>query len=99
MTVYVDNMFRRQDVKNGRNLVRGTWCHMMADTHEELEAMARLIGMRPEWIQYPGTYKEHYDVTKERRALALKNGAVELPIGPAWRDFLARKKQQFLHKR
>jgi len=68
MTVYVDNVNIRADVPNGGRMVRAVWCHMTADTREELDAMADRIGMRRSWIQHPGTWKEHYDVTGPRRA-------------------------------
>lgn len=92
MTVYVDNMFARADVQNGPTVVRGVWCHMMADSHDELEAMARQLGLKPSWIQYPGTWREHYDVTKSMRAAAVRRGAVELPIDKTWLDFLMRRR-------
>lgn len=74
MTVYVDDAFIEARV--GR--INTAWCHMTADSHEELEAMARLIGLKPEWIQFPGTWKEHYDLTLSRRATAVAAGAVEM---------------------
>jgi hypothetical protein len=88
VTVYVDNMLLKADVPNGARVVRGRWSHMMADTHEELVDMADKIGLRQSWIQYPGTYKEHFDVTMTKRTLALSLGAVELPIGPEWKAFM-----------
>lgn len=95
MTVYVDDMMMRADVPNGARVVRGIWCHMFADTREELDEMAVRIGMRLSWIQKPGTPREHYDVTKTRREAAIKAGAVVLPIrSPEWREFFARKKAQ-----
>lgn len=72
MSVYVDNMrapFRRMIM-----------CHMLADTHEELVAMAKAIGVNVRWIQYAGTYKEHFDICLEKRALAVAAGAVEIDM-------------------
>ncbi len=95
MTVYVDDMMMRADVPNGARVVRGVWCHMFADTREELDEMAVRIGMRRSWIQKPGTPREHYDVTKTRREAAIKAGAVVLPIrSPEWREFFLWKKAQ-----
>lgn len=90
MTVYVDNMLRRATV--GR--LSAQWSHLMADTHEELEAFARQLDLRPEWIQHQGTHREHYDVTKRVRAQALLLGAVSInyPFGTA--EVLQRKKQE-----
>lgn len=80
MAVYVDDMLVRADVPNGNRVVRGRWSHMTADTTDELNAMADAIGMRRAWIQYPGTWKEHYDVTLFKRALAIKAGAIEVTM-------------------
>lgn len=53
-------------------------CHMIADTREELDAMADAIGVARRWIQYPGTWKEHYDIAVSKRALAVRAGAKEI---------------------
>lgn len=80
MAVYVDDMMLPAVVRSGPFSVRGVWCHMTADTTEELLAMAARIGLRPSWIQYPGTWKEHFDVTVPRRKRALAAGAVEVGV-------------------
>ncbi len=79
MTVYVDDMFKKATVPNGNRSVTGEWCHMQADTREELDAMADRIGLRRSWIQYPDNdMKRHYDVTRPMRARAVAAGAVEV---------------------
>lgn len=45
--------------------------------------MADRIGLRRSWIQYPGTWKEHYDVTMTKRAAAIRAGAVEISLHEA----------------
>lgn len=70
MTVYVDDM----KAKYGRMIM----CHMLADTTDELLAMARKIGVNPKWIQEYGTYHEHFDIALSKRVLAVKNGAKEI---------------------
>lgn len=74
MAVYVDDM----EAPFGRMLM----CHMIADTTEELLSMADRIGVPRKWIQYPGTHKEHFDIAKSKKQLAIKYGAI--PI--TWRQ-------------
>lgn len=78
MSVYVDDAGIRADVPNGGHVVRGVWCHMTADTRAELDAMADRIGLRRSWIQHPGTWKEHYDVTASKRRAAVAAGAISV---------------------
>jgi hypothetical protein len=73
MCVYVDHAFAGGDW--------GRWSgggHMQADTLGELHEFARRIGLRQEWFQSkPGRPEnDHYDLTRERRELALKLGAI-----------------------
>lgn len=70
MTVYVDD-FR---APYGRMVM----CHMLADSTEELIAMADKIGLARKWIQKAGTHCEHFDVSLKMRAKAIKEGAVEI---------------------
>lgn len=70
MSVYVDDM----RAPFGRMIM----CHMAADTTAELLAMADVIGVARKWIQYPGTDKEHFDVSLGKRALAVAAGAHEV---------------------
>ena len=90
MTVYVDNFFMPAKVKNGNRFVTAKWCHMVADSREELDAMADKIGLKRSWIQYPGQWKEHYDVTESRRAAAVAAGAVEVTVREMARWHIAR---------
>jgi hypothetical protein len=87
MTVYVDDAFIPATV--GR--VRGRWCHLFADTEDELHAFAQGIGLRRSWYQQPKGVGRlplvpeslkaqmwHYDVTEGRRAAAVLAGAVQV---------------------
>ena len=66
MAVYVDNA----------RLGRGgkLWCHLVADSLEELHAFASRLGLRRGWFQSSARYP-HYDVTVALREKALTLGA------------------------
>jgi hypothetical protein len=85
VTVYIDQAFIPAVVPNGARTVRSRWCHMTADTVEELHLFAEQIGMRRSWFQpdhRPGVLtirgSWHYDVTAGRRTAAIRAGAVEV---------------------
>lgn len=70
MSVYVDHPKHPY----GRMIM----CHMMADTTDELLAMADAIGVQRKWLQNAGTATEHFDVCKAKRDLAIQRGAVTI---------------------
>lgn len=76
MTVYVDDMYLHPLGRFGRMKMS----HLTADTTEELLAMADTIGVQRRWLQYPGEWKEHFDIAMSKRALAVKAGAVEVTM-------------------
>lgn len=43
-------------------------------TRELLDFAVR-IGLRPSWLQHPGTYREHFDLVQSRYRRALALGA------------------------
>lgn len=51
-------------------------CHMFADTEEELDEMADKIGLNKSWKQKRHTGDVHYDISKSKRELAVKQGAI-----------------------
>jgi hypothetical protein len=89
MTVYVDDMRRRASVGGRRP---ANWSHLMADDPAELRGFARQLGLRPEWVQHEGTYREHFDVTDTVRALAVQLGAQQISYPRGTADLLARKR-------
>lgn len=74
MAVYVDDM--------RANFGRMVMCHMVADTEDELHAMAERIGVARRWHQAPPKHDSHYDIALTKRALAVAAGAVEI----SWRQ-------------
>jgi hypothetical protein len=70
MAVYVDNY--------GAAFGRMIMSHMIADSHEELLEIARKIGVQEKWIQYEGTYREHFDICLSKRKKAVLLGAIEM---------------------
>jgi hypothetical protein len=73
MSVYVDAAAQ----PFGRMIM----CHLMADTPEELRAMALRIGVAVKWFQYKAS-APHFDICKSKRALAVAAGALELEREP-----------------
>jgi hypothetical protein len=60
----------------------GRFCHLFGDDPEELHVFAALIGLKRSWAQGGGTTGRmlHYDITAEKRAEAVRTGAVELSL-------------------
>jgi hypothetical protein len=85
VTVYVDNA----RIRYRRMLM----CHMVADTREELVAMADRIGVARRWIQCAGTYREHFDVCSRMRIKSLDAGAQPISQRDLAR-FLADRKRR-----
>lgn len=75
MSVYVDDM----RAPFGRLIM----CHMIADSDDELHAMANRIGVARRWFQKPGTPTRHYDIALSKRALAIAAGAIEITMRQA----------------
>jgi hypothetical protein len=74
--VYVDEIRDYRDWETLPKHLRRLWSHMVADSLEELHAMADAIGMRRSWFQdKPGF--PHYDITPPKRAMAIRKGALE----------------------
>ena len=84
MAVYVDDASIPASVRNGSRTHTSTWCHLTADTQEELHAFAAQLGLKRSYFQ-PGTPIGgkpspfwHYDLTAGKRAQAVRLGAVEV---------------------
>jgi hypothetical protein len=70
MAVYVDDKM----MPYGRMKM----CHVGADTTEELLDMMDKLKIDRQHLQYPGTWKEHFDVSQAKRRQAVKLGAKEV---------------------
>lgn len=86
MAVYIDKM----NAKYKRMIM----CHMFADSEDELKEMARKIGVDTKWIQYPGSYRVHFDICLAMKEKALSLGAVEI-THIQLRALLKKKKRDF----
>ncbi len=69
MSVYVDHYFA--------NYGRMQMSHLIADSLDELHAMADQIGVARKWFQKQAS-TPHYDVCKSKRLIAIQLGAIPL---------------------
>ena len=73
MPVYVDEILEYPSTK----LRYKKWCHMFADSDDELHAMATKIGLQRSWHQNKPGFS-HYDLVPSKRAKAIQCGAKSL---------------------
>lgn len=94
MAVYVDQL--RAYPQSRVSHVSLHWCHMLADSLDELHDMAQRIGLKREWFQErPLLYHCHYDLTPQSRAAAIAAGAQEVNT----REFMRLLQRQGKHLR
>lgn len=67
MSIYVDNS---KVAFKGRE-----WCHMMADTLQELHYFAAKMGVDPRLFHRSASYP-HYDITIQMRETMISHGAI-----------------------
>ncbi|MBA3509255.1 MAG: DUF4031 domain-containing protein [Thermoleophilaceae bacterium] len=86
MAVYVDKPIWEQ---GGR-----LWCHLTADTAEELHAFATKLGLRRSRFQSKSArpWVDHYDIAEPKRGQAVALGAVEITLAQAGAQ-IARKRE------
>jgi len=99
VTVYVDNARIPATVGSTKAL----WCHLTADTEEELHKFAEHIGLRREWFQSRCRTKcsregekcphWHYDVVYSRRISALASGAKSVTLRELG-DIIRQRREQ-----
>lgn len=79
MAVYVDEVRDYTGIDNAATRRHGHgWCHMIADTTDQLDAMALAIGLRTSYRQHSGKPLEHYDLTPSKREQAIRKRAQPL---------------------
>ena len=90
VTVYVDDMYLYAMGRFGRMKMS----HLVADTEEELLAMADRIGLHRRWLQHPGKPgRVHFDVSMTMRRKAIAAGAVEMTLLDLARMRIARGRE------
>jgi len=69
------------------------WCHLLADSEEELHAFAADLGLRRAWFQHKPErpWQDHYDLPEEMRIEAVHAGAVEVDLRYVARHLRARR--------
>lgn len=87
MPVYVDDM-NTMPLGHYRGM---HMCHMIADTTEELLAMADKISVQRKWIQNAGTRHEHFDICTSKKKLAVRQGAIEIEYGAELVEMLEQR--------
>lgn len=75
MACYVDTV----RAYPGAGLHFREFCHLLADTREELHAMAEAIGM-PRRLFQDHPWRWHYDLPEHMRASAVRHGAREVTL-------------------
>lgn len=76
--VYVDPITEhtQSSVKPAARKYGTSWCHLYADTLEELHAFAKRLYLARSWFQdHP--LLPHYDLTPSKREIAVRYGAKE----------------------
>jgi len=75
VSIYVDEI---------RKYETGLWCHMWTDEADVvLDSFAQILGLLPKWshISYGMVGRfYHYDLRPTKRKLALKHGAMFMPL-------------------
>jgi len=92
MSVYVDQVTKYPlgAIKDSQTRRNGEyWCHLFADTVEELHELAQHIGLRREWFQDRKDFP-HYDIVPNKRRQAIKLGAVQTTT----REWILRREHE-----
>lgn len=89
MAIYIDELVTYPDnaIKPSIRHLGNRWCHMACDGDlRELHEFAARLGLHPRWFQ-DHRLVPHYDLTPDKRALAVQWGAREIPASELVRRF------------
>ncbi len=83
--IYVDELryHETSSIKGFAKRYGNRWCHLFPETPQQLEELhefARKLGCRKGWFQEYNFSFPHYDLTPNKRELALRAGATEIPL-------------------
>jgi hypothetical protein len=67
------------------------WCHLVADSDQELLACAAELGLSEAWLQGSRTWDTHFDLPAPLRPAAMQLGAVEVDFRFMGRRTRARR--------
>lgn len=92
--VYVDELrsYSSTQIKPGARRWGRQWCHLWADTEEELHQFAARLGLKRSWFQNHHRRPEfwHYDLVPAKRTQALELGAAFKPSVEHGREIAAK---------
>jgi hypothetical protein len=54
-----------------------SFCHLTADNLEELLEFSKKLSLKETWLQESRNGTKHFDITLNKRKLAIKLGAIE----------------------
>lgn len=77
MAVYVDTLRKpSEEMKKQKKWHYPFFCHLTADTLDELNKFAFELGLRKDWVEgCPDN--PHYNLVSNKRRMALEKGAME----------------------
>jgi hypothetical protein len=79
VSVYVDDLQTRRPSGRMARRYGDQWCHLWADSEQELREFARGLGLRQSWFQ-PHHLLCHFDLTPNKREEALAAGALRMTV-------------------
>ena len=88
MACYVDRLIDYTGRVPYRHKV---WCHLVADSDQELLACAAELGLSEAWLQGSRTWDTHFDLPAPLRPAAMQLGAVEVDFRFMGRRTRARR--------